>query len=622
MQPSRLPFFSCRSCRECVPCAVPISSCCAFAAHRLPSPARSACQPVCFPFSRGTFECRLGAELDRYCLEYYLPFKGHAEVDLGLFRVMTSLCMRLQYPTRGWRCGLSQFLYQATLDSPELGLACGLFMSYRGAPLSAMLSTYSELKFGSAVCKFTDPHVADDLLELGSLSATIAIALEAVWLQLYPLYMKLLVDAPATSAKVQNGRLHRVVEVAILVPCKPFLSSAATQNYSTTKWRGRGSLVFEVDMFCTIMFLLLTTQLRQADSPVYAQAATARPVFAILVGSPTIALLTAVSFRIARQFYIAVVNDLWHNGSGNNNRTLSEAIEDIFDYLSKIACQKKVNELVSRTWAPCVRVLCFLIPAPLALLGWYWFISHVLLENELSHFIRPAPADIELVLLVWQFGFVVMEVQELALGWTTTIDTLKRHFSGWNNLDTLTHSITLASLAWRQAWRVVPDFPSTSHVTVYGTDEVRALMTLGIGLSWLRLLRVLEIHHRLGPLLAMVISMVCKDLVEFICLAALLLLACSEGLRFLFRESTDAAAAKHSSVIMSLRTIFTVLIEGGSLDTYYEYAGSSNHTIPVSFAWVAMAIVEVGIALVLINLLIAMVRPALALAVLGRSALT
>jgi hypothetical protein len=107
--------------------------------------------------------------------------------------------------------------------------------------------------------------------------------------------------------------------------------------------------------------------------------------------------------------------------------------------------------------------------------------------------------------------------------------------------------------------------------------------------------------------------MVRIDLCEFAWLTAVFLLACSEGLRFLFRESTEAAALKHNNVVMSLRTIFTILVGGGDLDSYYErnevqQDRDADDWFPISFPWAAMALIHIGIALVLLNLLIAMVR--------------
>ena len=159
----------------------------------------------------------------------------------------------------------------------------------------------------------------------------------------------------------------------------------------------------------------------------------------------------------------------------------------------------------------CIPCMLGIALVPLEL---YWIWTRLIAPSVED---APKPADIECAALVWQIALLVMELQEFAatllkqrrpesqspmvavyhmLG--RLKNGLTAHFaSGWNWIEAMAFACVLIALVWRQcifrSRDLIADHP--------GVNE---LLTVGILLSWIRVLRAMEVSSRLGPLLSMV----------------------------------------------------------------------------------------------------------------------
>ena len=125
----------------------------------------------------------------------------------------------------------------------------------------------------------------------------------------------------------------------------------------------------------------------------------------------------------------------------------------------------------------------------------------------------PKPADIECAALVWQIALLVMELQDVAavllkqhglsrLTWRGRLKSgLAAHFaSGWNWIEAMAFACMLVALVWRQCI-----FRSSDQgQSLADHPGVNEFLTVGILMSWVRVLRAMEVSSRLGPLLSMV----------------------------------------------------------------------------------------------------------------------
>jgi hypothetical protein len=125
----------------------------------------------------------------------------------------------------------------------------------------------------------------------------------------------------------------------------------------------------------------------------------------------------------------------------------------------------------------------------------------------------PKPADIECAALVWQIALLVMELQDVAavllkqhglsrLTWRGRLKSgLAAHFaSGWNWIEAMAFACMLVALVWRQCI-----FRSSDQgQSLADHPGVNEFLTVGILMSWVRVLRAMEVSSRIGPLLSMV----------------------------------------------------------------------------------------------------------------------
>jgi hypothetical protein len=160
-----------------------------------------------------------------------------------------------------------------------------------------------------------------------------------------------------------------------------------------------------------------------------------------------------------------------------------------------------------------ILLLCipFMLGIALVPLEFYWIWTRLIAPSVED---APKPADIECTVLVWQIALLVMELQEFAatlskqrrpesrshmIDWLGRLKNgLAAHFaSGWNWIEAMAFACTLIALVWRQCI-----FRSSDLIVDH--PGVNELLTVGILLSWIRVLRAMEFSSRLGPLLSMV----------------------------------------------------------------------------------------------------------------------
>jgi hypothetical protein len=158
-------------------------------------------------------------------------------------------------------------------------------------------------------------------------------------------------------------------------------------------------------------------------------------------------------------------------------------------------------------------LLCILCMLGIALvpLELYWIWTRLIAPSVED---APKPADIECTALVWQLALLVMELQGFAstllkqrlsgsrshmIDWLGRLKNgLTSHFaSGWNWIEAMAFASTLIALVWRQCI-------FRSRDLIVDHPGVNELLTVGILLSWIRVLRAMEFSSRLGPLLSMV----------------------------------------------------------------------------------------------------------------------
>ncbi len=194
---------------------------------------------------------------------------------------------------------------------------------------------------------------------------------------------------------------------------------------------------------------------------------------------------------------------------GRAIRDAKERVEDIPSLAWRIS-NGRINLYGKDRLILFVVLAMFVLGIALVSLELYWMWTRIIAPAVED---APKPADIECAALVWQIALLVMELREVAaqllkqhgvssLTWRGRLKNgLTRHFaSGWNGIEAMAFACMLIALAWRQCifWssdqgRSLADHP--------GVNE---LLTVGILLSWIRVLRAMEVSSRLGPLLSMV----------------------------------------------------------------------------------------------------------------------
>jgi hypothetical protein len=169
----------------------------------------------------------------------------------------------------------------------------------------------------------------------------------------------------------------------------------------------------------------------------------------------------------------------------------------------------------------------------------YWIWTR-LIEPDVSSDdpMRPTSADIECAALVWQISLLLTEFREAGgeMSQVRKLDQVEQraedqshqrsnrqrsvlqrfkrnlklvgnvftgHFaSGWNRVEFMAFACTLTSLVWRQCIFQAQD--SAGRTVEFDRPGVNEIMAVGILLSWMRVLRAMELSAQLGPLLAMV----------------------------------------------------------------------------------------------------------------------
>ena len=419
-------------------------------------------------------------------------------------------------------------------------------------------------------------------------------------------------------------------------------------------WVEVASLKFAVDNISFLMFLLLLGHLVPLDE------GTLDRLGDIHVGKTCLVLVvlssTAWLLALLGQAIIVARTLTQQDAKERRHRRL---MNDIADFAWSISNGR--IDIYNRNIRLILKIILVATSAlgiALVSLALYWIWTR-LVDPAVKD--APTSADIECAALVWQIALLVMELQEGAatllkqhgLTWRGRLKNgLTSHFaSGWNWFEAMAFACTLIALAWRQCIFQFSDH-GQSLADHHGVNE---LLTVGILLSYIRVLRAMEVSSRLGPLLSMVgpspppdghsrwpsaitplfsitgaqvAKMLQRDIVRFMAIAVAVLVAFSEAQRFFFKcsaeEDTDEKRIRqlHGAAIScdkdlntpggfvrSFSTSLWVLLDGGSLSDYVtKDQALGGGSLGVSFAWGTMALMLIVITLLMVNLLIAMVR--------------
>ena len=124
-------------------------------------------------------------------------------------------------------------------------------------------------------------------------------------------------------------------------------------------------------------------------------------------------------------------------------------------------------------------------------------------------------------------------------------------------------------------------------------------------LAWLRLLQVLFIFPRYGPLLIMAIRML-EDLFQFIVLALFVIISFAAAFFVLFNGAAALSTPDHEQPPLRFAAILTLLMEGTMDGEPDRIMGmESSMTGVTTFAWLMMAFFGMVVVLLLLNMLIA-----------------
>ena len=100
-------------------------------------------------------------------------------------------------------------------------------------------------------------------------------------------------------------------------------------------------------------------------------------------------------------------------------------------------------------------------------------------------------------------------------------------------------------------------------------------------LLWARLLPIVSVHKRMGPLLEMLIKIVTRDVVDWLGLMILVMLTFISSMWFLFggRENTSMFGfdSKFRNWYTSFQALFGVVLESTQLDQAGASDGSNSH---------------------------------------------
>jgi len=265
------------------------------------------------------------------------------------------------------------------------------------------------------------------------------------------------------------------------------------------------------------------------------------------------------------------------------------------------AWEKRLEQFFRDTTANGTPVLLFwLLPSGRFLL---WMLAMVCLANLVTT-VPPLPLHFELYdlgLILYLAGIIKGELTEMH-GDVRTYGDLRRYVTdAFNVLDMLLVILLGTLITARHVHVIDPTLPFA-----YAELPAQALLAL---VAWLRLLQILFIFSKSGPLLLMAIRML-EDLWQFIMLASIIVIAFACAFYVLLMN--ERAVSLHDGTVdltddaaevANVWSVLGLLIESlmkGEPDHIMER--TETH---VAFAWVFMALFGVIVVLLLLNLLIA-----------------
>jgi hypothetical protein len=208
---------------------------------------------------------------------------------------------------------------------------------------------------------------------------------------------------------------------------------------------------------------------------------------------------------------------------------------------------------------------------------------------------------LEAVLIVWLLSHVVSALQDLHRRRThaqrMNLPNQRSYLDIWDLVDLCALLGGLLGFALRYAQRAQPG--------ALGLDGNEGL-SWAIMFLWLRLLPVVTSHPKIGPLLQMVIQILTQDMIYFLVLLSLFVMAFITCMRFLFggggsrvnSGSDSEFDAKFDTLYGSARAVIRVVLQ----DPFFE-AESLRHPF---IGWFMMVLLTVLTTIMMINLLVAM----------------
>jgi hypothetical protein len=219
----------------------------------------------------------------------------------------------------------------------------------------------------------------------------------------------------------------------------------------------------------------------------------------------------------------------------------------------------------------------------------------------------PTYNEVDLVLAVWVFGLLTIELEDLWMSYKEQRSlraSLLAYLNFWNGVDLV--GLVLATIT--MGLRVWIAINPSGTLYLIGCNNLCSddFATVALILLWVRLLVLLTYHPNMGPLLMMVVNMITKDLTQFVCISTFIFLCFSAGFQYYFagggdeRTIPEEVAQRHKSLSRSLIAIWQHMVEGGALDNFVR-----EDQMP-TFLWWLMLVESVVVVLLLANLLIAM----------------
>lgn len=147
--------------------------------------------------------------------------------------------------------------------------------------------------------------------------------------------------------------------------------------------------------------------------------------------------------------------------------------------------------------------------------------------------------------------------------------------------------------------------PPETHGHHHRTEHaIRGASSL---LLWLRFTKIFTVMSQTGPLLLMVYRMIQKDIVRYLVLQTLLVVAFAAFLTSIYSNDTTTAGLAFSSMRKAIKTLVetTLMIGDPAEGPLWEMMAESSEP---NLGWFVMALFALLSILLLVNLLIAMVR--------------